>query len=89
MAGKFGAFLRRMKVEKDLRLRPVAQKAGISLTYLSDLSHSRRLPPDKEKLDLLADAMGLTSIEKCEMYDTAALDRHEVSADLVNYIMAR
>ena len=87
MAGKFGAFLRRMKVEKDLRLRPVAQKAGISLTYLSDLSHGRRIPPDKEKLDLLAEAMKLTRAERCEMYDAAAQDRGKVSLDLTEYIM--
>ena len=75
MTGKFGAFLRRIKVEKDFRLRPVAEKTGISLTYLSDIFHSRRLPPDREKLELLASALDLTQAERYEMYDAAAMDR--------------
>lgn len=87
MTGEFGAFLRRMKVVKDFRLRPVAEKTGISLTYLSDILHGRRLPPDREKLELLAQALGVTEAERYEMYDAAARDRKEVPADLVDYIM--
>lgn len=87
MTGKFGAFLRRIKVEKDFRLRPVAEKTGISLTYLSDIFHSRRLPPDREKLELLASALDLTQAERYEMYDAAAMDREEVPVDLAGYIM--
>ena len=87
MKKEFAAFLRRMKVEKDFNLRTVAKKMGISVTYLSDIMHGRRLPPERKKLDLLDRILDLSHSEECEMYDTAARDRGEVSADLVGYIM--
>ena len=56
MAGEFGAFIAQMRLEKDVKLRPIAEKLGVSVTYLSDIIKGRRNPPDIEGLEALAEA---------------------------------
>ena len=36
MAGEFGAFIAQKRIEKDVKLKPIAEKLGVSVTYLSD-----------------------------------------------------
>ena len=46
MAGEFGAFIAQKRLEKDVKLKPIADKLGVSVTYLSDIIKGRRNPPD-------------------------------------------
>ena len=87
MAGEFGAFIARKRLEKDVKLKPIAEKVGVSVTYLSDIIKGRRNPPDKTGLEALAEILNLTEIEKNEMFDLAGKDRNQVSPDLPEYIM--
>lgn len=87
MQGEFGAFIARKRIEKDVKLRPIAERLGVSVTYLSDIIKGRRNPPDKEGLVALADALQLDEKERDEMFDLAGRERNQVSPDLPDYIM--
>lgn len=87
MAGEFGAFIARKRIEKDVKLKPIAKSMGVSVTYLSDIIKGRRNPPDMEGLEALATALDLDKGEREEMYDLAGRDRNQVSPDLPDYIM--
>ena len=87
MAGEFGAFIAQKRIEKDVKLRPIAEKLGVSVTYLSDIIKGRRNPPDIDGLDALASALNLDENERNEMFDLAGRERNQVSPDLPEYIM--
>lgn len=87
MAGEFGAFIARKRIEKDVKLKPIAESMGVSVTYLSDIIKGRRNPPDMEGLEALAKALNLDKVETEEMFDLAGRDRNQVSPDLPEYIM--
>lgn len=87
MAGEFGAFIARKRLEKDVKLRPIADKLGVSVTYLSDIIKGRRNPPDIDGLEALAQILNLSTEERVEMLDLAGRERNQVSPDLPEYIM--
>lgn len=87
MAGEFGAYIAQKRVEKDVKLKPIAEKLGVSVTYLSDIIKGRRNPPDIDGLEALANALNLNEEERDEMFDLAGRERNQVSPDLPEYIM--
>ena len=87
MTGEFGAFIARKRLEKDIKLRPIADQLGVSVTYLSDIIKGRRNPPDIEGLEILAKVLNLSEEEREEMLDLAGKERNQVSPDLPEYIM--
>ena len=87
MAGEFGTFIAQKRLEKDVKLRPIAEKLGVSVTYLSDIIKGRRNPPDIEGLENLAKVLNLSKEEREEMLDLAGRERKQVSPDLPEYIM--
>ena len=87
MAGEFGAFIARKRIEKDIKLKPIAEKLGVSVTYLSDIIKGRRNPPDIDGLEAIAVALNLSELERNEMFDLAGRERNQVSPDLPEYIM--
>ena len=78
MAGEFGAFIAQKRLEKDVKLKPIADKLGVSVTYLSDIIKGRRN---------LATVLNLSEEEREEMLDLAGRERNQVSPDLPEYIM--
>lgn len=87
MAGEFGAFIAQKRIEKDIKLKPMAEKLEVSVTYLSDIIKGRRNPPEIAGLEGLAEILSLSDEERNEMFDLAGRDRHQVSPDLPEYIM--
>ncbi|MFR4582334.1 MULTISPECIES: helix-turn-helix domain-containing protein [Eubacteriales] len=87
MAGEFGEYIAQKRLEKDVKLKPIAEKLGVSVTYLSDIIKGRRNPPDIDGLEALAEILGLTEEEKNIMFDLAGRERNQVSPDLPEYIM--
>lgn len=87
MAGEFGAYIAQKRVEKDVKLKPIAEQLGVSVTYLSDIIKGRRNPPDIDGLEALANALNLNEEERDEMFDLAGRERKQVSPDLPEYIM--
>lgn len=87
MDGEFGAYIAQKRIEKDVKLKPIAEKLGVSVTYLSDIIKGRRNPPDIDGLEALAEVLGLSEDEKNVMLDLAGRERNQVSPDLPEYIM--
>ncbi|HEK9983027.1 TPA: helix-turn-helix transcriptional regulator [Streptococcus equi subsp. zooepidemicus] len=87
MAGEFGAFIARKRLEKDIKLKSIAEKLGVSVTYLSDIIKGRRNPPDIDRLESIAAVLNLNDVERNEMFDLAGRERNQVSPDLPEYIM--
>lgn len=85
----FGDFITKKREEKKLTLREMAKKLDITPPYLSDVEKDRRNPFDLEKLDLLANILGLSDSEKIIMLDLAGKKRNAVAPDLPEYIMDR
>jgi transcriptional regulator with XRE-family HTH domain len=55
---KFGAFIRRERVAKDIGLREMAKKIGVSPTYLSKIERDEFAPPTEEKVRKIAEIIG-------------------------------
>jgi len=85
----FGEFLQKKREEKQITLRGMATKLGVSAPYLSDIEKGRRNPPEMDKLDLIANLLHLSDDDKTIMLDLAGKMRNTVAPDLPEYIMGR
>ena len=63
----FGSTLRKLREEKDISLRELAKRIGVSGAFLSDIELGRRFP-SADKLELIAKEIGV-SIEDLKKYD--------------------
>lgn len=87
MAGEFGAYIAQKRIEKDVKLKPMAERLGMSVTYLSDIIKGRRNPPDAAGLEIIAEMLFLSPEERDCLFDLAGRERNQVSPDLPEYIM--
>ncbi|WP_066675460.1 helix-turn-helix domain-containing protein [Clostridium septicum] len=85
----FGEFIAKKREEKKITLREMARLLKITPPYLSDIEKERRNPPDKDKLDELANILSLSEDECRYMYDLAGKKRNSIAVDLPDYIMER
>ena len=65
-----GQKIRELREEKDLSLRELAKKIGVTAAFLSDIELGRRYPSDKVLLEM-AKVLG-TVVEDLRSYDTRA-----------------
>ena len=85
----FGEFITKKREDKNITLRDMAKRLDITPPYLSDVEKDRRNPFDLEKLNQLAQILGLSEEDKVLMLDLAGKKRGEVPPDLPSYIMER
>ena len=85
----FGEFLSSMREEKDITLREMARKLGVSAPFLSDVEKNRCAPLTAERLEKVAGILGLSTSEKADMYDLVGRQRDIVAPDLPDYIKSR
>lgn len=85
----FGEYLSQLREAKDVTLRELARKIGVSAPFLSDVEKGRRAPLTAERLELVASVLGLNDTEKTEMYNIAGRQRNTIPPDLPEYIMGR
>ena len=85
----FGEFLQKKREEKKVTLRKMADMLGFSAPFLSDGEKDRRNPPEKDKLDMIVNILGLSEEEKDLMFNLAGRRRNTVAPDLPEYIMKR
>jgi transcriptional regulator with XRE-family HTH domain len=57
-----GSALRRIRLDRELTLRTVADSARISMPYLSEIERGRK-EPSSEILEVICRALGLTLID--------------------------
>jgi transcriptional regulator with XRE-family HTH domain len=55
---KFGAFIRREREAKEIGLREMAKKIGVSATYLSKIERDEFDPPAEDKVRKIAAILG-------------------------------
>lgn len=85
----FGEFLQRKREERKITLRKMAEQLSFSAPFLSDVEKDRRNPPELNKLEQIANILGLDSEEKQTMFNLAGKKRESVAPDLPDYIMQR
>jgi len=88
MTGKFGKFIETKRKALNKTLRGFATDLDIAPAYMSDIEKGHRYPPDKDKLEKMAELLNLSEKEKNKMFDLAAGEKeNSVSPDLPEYIM--
>jgi transcriptional regulator with XRE-family HTH domain len=88
MTGEFGKFIETKRKALNKTLRGLAADLDIAPAYMSDIEKGHRYPPDKEKLEKMAELLNLSEEEKNKMFDLAAGEKdNSVSPDLPEYIM--
>lgn len=88
MNGEFGKFIEKKRKSLNKTLRGFATELEIAPAYMSDIEKGHRYPPDKDKLEKMAELLNLSVADKNKMFDLAAGEKdNSVSPDLPEYIM--
>lgn len=83
----FGEFIKEKRTEKGINLRKLAELVNIAPAYLSDIEKGKRNSPSAEKMDKIAEVLGLSEAEIETMRDLAASDRpNSVAPDISEYV---
>lgn len=85
----FGDYIKEKRKEKGWSLRTMAQKLGISLTYLADVENGKRYAFPKETLLLLTNIFDI-SYNKKELnlfFDLAAETRNSLPLDVEEFML--
>ena len=64
----FGEYLTQLREAKDVTLRELARKIGVSAPFLSDVEKNRRAPLTAERLEKVAAVLGLSEEEKASRH---------------------
>ena len=88
MNGKFGKFIEEKRKALGKTLRGFAGELNIAPAFLSDIEKGHRYPPNKEKLEEMAQILKLSKEDTDTMFDLAAGERENgIAPDLPEYIM--
>jgi transcriptional regulator with XRE-family HTH domain len=82
----FSRFLKEKRRQREITVREMAELAGVSPGYYSDIESGRRNPPDREILDRMLDTLGVSGEDREYFYDCAGNARSEAPPDLPDYI---
>lgn len=83
---KFGQFISDLRMKHSMRSQDLAEKAGISKAYLSQLEHGVRLNPDADVVLKIAKALNLTKQEAAMLFDMYAEATGQLSPDIAEYV---
>jgi len=88
MLTEFGKYLRRLRIESGELLKCMAEKLGVTSSYLSAIETGKRNIPDGwvEKISQL---YNLDIIEQDQLKDAAINSAREITMDLQNMISKR
>lgn len=88
MDNSFGKYLTAKRTEKNIPPKSFADKAGISVTYLSSIEAGLRPAPSVDIINKMIELLYLNSSERDNFYDLAALScrRKSAPADIIDYI---
>lgn len=75
---KFGAFIRREREAKEIGLREMAKKIGVSPTYLSKVERVEFPPPTEDKVRKIAGVLGLDADELLALAGRVASDLTDI-----------
>ena len=75
---KFGAFIRREREGKEIGLREMAKKIGVSPTYQSKVERDEFPPPAEDKVRKIAGVLGLDVDDLLALAGRVASDLTEI-----------
>jgi transcriptional regulator with XRE-family HTH domain len=75
---KFGALIRRERKAKEIGLREMAKKIGVSATYLSKIERDEFPPPAEDKVRRIAAIIGQDADELLALAGRVASDLTEI-----------
>jgi transcriptional regulator with XRE-family HTH domain len=75
---KFGVFIRREREAKEIGLREMAKKIGVSPTYLSKVERDEFPPPAEDKVSKVAGILGLDADELLALAGRVASDLTDI-----------
>ena len=75
---KFGAFIRREREAKEIGLREMAKKIGVSPTYLSKIERDEFPPPAEDKVRKIAAVIGQDADELLALAGRVATDLTDI-----------
>ncbi|MGE3746180.1 MAG: helix-turn-helix domain-containing protein [Sphingomonadaceae bacterium] len=75
---KFGAFIRREREGKEIGLREMAKKIGVSPTYLSKVERDEFPPPAEDKVRKIAGVLKLDADELLALAGRVATDLTDI-----------
>ncbi|MDR1439323.1 MAG: helix-turn-helix domain-containing protein [Clostridiales bacterium] len=82
----FSRFLKERRRARGITVREMAELAGLSPGYYSDIESGRRNPPGRGILDRMLAALGAPDGDRKLLYDLAGQARAEAPPDLPDYI---
>ena len=92
----FGIYLYQNRQEKQISLRELASKTGVSHTYLYNIEKGHKAPPNDLVLVKLADVLCLNCAERKLWFDIAAKDNQQrnntnvhIPVDILIYLSDR
>lgn len=80
----FGVYLYQKRQEKQISLRELASKTGVSHTYLYNIERGHKAPPNDFILVKLADVLCLNCTERKLWFDIAAKDNQQRDGDNIH-----
>jgi transcriptional regulator with XRE-family HTH domain len=83
---RFGIFLKEKRTAREVSIRPMAEKIGISAGHYCDIESGRRSPADRDFLDMVIDILRLNDEDKQTLYDLWGKARSASPPDLTEYI---
>lgn len=86
---RFGDFIKKKRLSdpRELTLKDMSERLGMSIGMLSDIENNRKKPFDSEKIEKFAEILGLSEEDKAKMYDLAARERNQIPADLEDIML--
>ena len=82
----FGQFISEQKHKHSLQSKELAEMLGISIGYLSQLEHGKRVCPDQELLKKMIEVFNLNEEERCIIYDLYEKASGNLSPDIVEVV---
>ena len=83
---RFGAFLKDKRNEREITIRPMAERVGVSAGHYCDIESGRRSPADRAFLDVIIGILHLNDEDKLTAYDLWGKARSASPPDLTEYI---
>ncbi len=85
----FGQFISEQKRKHSLQSKELAEMLGISMGYLSQLEHGKRVCPDQELLKKMIEVFNLNEEERCIIFDLYEKASGNLSPDIVEYVHSK
>ncbi|WP_297958894.1 helix-turn-helix domain-containing protein [Ruminococcus flavefaciens] len=83
-----GQFISEQKQRNSLQSQELANKLGISVAYLSQLEHGKRVCPDISLLKKMIDIFELSTEETNAFYDLYEKASGQLSPDIIEYVQS-